>query len=251
MRPWSQSLAGSSPHNDVRLLLLLRFLHIPMAFTFTTCKTLSYHVTPRGRASRTLLQRPTSFTCLTTTSHKLHNDTMSRQYTDSWRPAQNKPSYQNNYNRSDNSNSKNRHPHLVQDARNDRADDQIAPKHASNSVQSLQRWALATANLPQQGHRSNETQIIERIERRYASEDVNRNEPSPRYSNDSGGHAEREGTPYARDVLHKRQRSISISPPTIRRMPARDRSAVAHVRDAKRRRTRSPSLPRYRGSAEQ
>jgi hypothetical protein len=107
---------------------------------------------------------------------------MSRHYTDSWRPANNNPkssyqasSYQNNsYQPS--SNYKKRRPQTDWQTKNHRADDQIAPSHTSHSVASLQRWALATAHLPQRSPRANESQIIERIERRYASEGVNRNE---------------------------------------------------------------------------
>ncbi|KAF2625339.1 hypothetical protein BU25DRAFT_423415 [Macroventuria anomochaeta] len=55
-------------------------------------------------------------------------------------------------------------------ALNERADDQIAPKAAAQSIDTLQRWALATANIAQSGHRANESQTVERIRNRYKSE---------------------------------------------------------------------------------
>lgn len=119
---------------------------------------------------------------------------MSRQYSDSWRPANNYPnssyqassyqnsSYQSSYNNHNNyqpsnyTNNKPRRPQTDWQTKSHAADDQIAPSHTSHSSGSLQRWALATAGLPQRVPRANESQIIERIERRYASEGVNRNE---------------------------------------------------------------------------
>lgn len=55
-----------------------------------------------------------------------------------------------------------------------RADDQIAPSAMSTSIDRLQRWALLTADLPQQGHmrakaRQNDREIVERIQQRYQS----------------------------------------------------------------------------------
>ncbi|KAF9693892.1 hypothetical protein EKO04_008182 [Ascochyta lentis] len=57
-------------------------------------------------------------------------------------------------------------------AMNDRADDQIAPTGAARSIDDLQRWAFATANIAQNGHRSNEVQIVERIQFRYSNSDA-------------------------------------------------------------------------------
>jgi hypothetical protein len=53
-----------------------------------------------------------------------------------------------------------------------RADDQIAPSGVSRSIDDLQRWALMTANMPQQPTmrpkaRANEDEMRERIQRRY------------------------------------------------------------------------------------
>jgi hypothetical protein len=50
---------------------------------------------------------------------------------------------------------------------NERADDQIAPNAAAQSIEALQRWALTTANIWQSGHRANEAQTVQRIRSRY------------------------------------------------------------------------------------
>ncbi|KAJ4347577.1 hypothetical protein N0V95_005314 [Ascochyta clinopodiicola] len=57
-------------------------------------------------------------------------------------------------------------------AMNERADDQIAPTAAVHSVDALQRWALATANITQHGHRPNEAHVVERIRSRYGHSDA-------------------------------------------------------------------------------
>lgn len=55
-------------------------------------------------------------------------------------------------------------------ARNEREDDQIAPKAAAASIDTLQRWAHATADIAQDGHRANESLIVARIRDRYEKE---------------------------------------------------------------------------------
>lgn len=103
---------------------------------------------------------------------------MSRPYSFSptWRPS----SFQNH---PTNDSLNNRYPPKDWTAINNKADDQIAPKHASRSTDSLQRWALATADIKQQGYGKNERQIAERIESRYADGSVDWRDPWPRYGN--------------------------------------------------------------------
>ncbi|KAF2833426.1 hypothetical protein CC86DRAFT_451130 [Ophiobolus disseminans] len=178
---------------------------------------------------------------------------MSHQYSDSYRPSGNnrtlyqnsytpnyntqhsRPAYHNNYNSRphNNNSSNNRRPWKDWDTINHTADDQIAPEHSSQSVTDLQRWARATAELPQQGYHFKETSIIERIERRYASEDVNPNAPFPRYSN---GVDEAEREPLSGDGVQSKRRR-SLSPNSLARAMSGDASAVSVMRDAKRRRT--------------
>jgi hypothetical protein len=57
------------------------------------------------------------------------------------------------------------------EAMNERADDQIAPA-AARHIDALQRWALATADIPQHGHRSNEVQMMQRIQSSYSNLDT-------------------------------------------------------------------------------
>jgi len=177
---------------------------------------------------------------------------MPRQYSDS--SGNNRPSYQNSYtpnynahndrpahqtNHSSNNYNKknvNRRPWKDWETLNHIADDQIAPKDTSHTISSLQRWAFATANLPQHGPHFKETQIVERVERRYASDGVNRNAPFPRYTNTDDDET------YSRDSMHGKRRH-SISPPSLGRRMSGD------VRNSKRRRTRSPSPVRQRAGA--
>jgi hypothetical protein len=167
---------------------------------------------------------------------------MSRQYSDSWRPPQNRPAaYQNHYSWNIYSSNKKRRPWKDQDTFNNLADNQIAPKDISHSADGLQRWALATAELLQEGHHINETQSVERIERRYASDVVNRNAPFPRYTNDMQEHREqgesRSSDTSSTDLKHNTvaKRGRSISPPSLGRLPSQDLSAISYMRDAKRR----------------
>ena len=57
-----------------------------------------------------------------------------------------------------------------QKASNERNDDRIAPQAASHSIDALERWALATANIPQRGYRANEAEMVDRIRVRYEFE---------------------------------------------------------------------------------
>lgn len=79
------------------------------------------------------------------------------------------PSNRNRWHPYPTNNNSSRWPSRNQEDRDNQADDQIAPNHVSGSVDHLQRWALATANLPQHGHGKRENEIIERIQRRYAN----------------------------------------------------------------------------------
>jgi hypothetical protein len=63
-----------------------------------------------------------------------------------------------------------RYPDKNQQALNERNDDRIAPRAASHSIDALQRWALATANIAQSGCRANEVEMIDRIRDRYEIE---------------------------------------------------------------------------------
>ena len=63
-----------------------------------------------------------------------------------------------------------RYPDKNQQALNERNDDQIVPRAVSHSIDALQRWALATANIPQSGCRYNEVEIVDRIRARYENQ---------------------------------------------------------------------------------
>jgi hypothetical protein len=180
---------------------------------------------------------------------------MSRHYSDNYHPSSNRfHPYQYNSNSNYNSNYRPTHHHnknrwhsnsysshnndhyhnrrLTQDREtlNAKVDDQIAPKDASRTISTLQQWALATADIPQFGPRSNETQIIERIELRYGSFEGHSDAPFPRHSNGVEEHSE------ATFSIVDGKRLRDASPPAREGL-----SAVAYVRDVKRRWTGEPA----------
>ena len=63
-----------------------------------------------------------------------------------------------------------RYPDKNQQALDERNDDQIAPRAVSHSIDALQLWALATANIPQSGCRDNEVEMVDRIRDRYGNQ---------------------------------------------------------------------------------
>jgi hypothetical protein len=102
-------------------------------------------------------------------------------------------------------------------------DDQIAPKSVSSSTTNLQQWARATAGFPQYGHCKNERQIVERIEARYGDYEGG----VPRYANFEEEEEEQ-----------KEEEEEVFSMMNVDGKRGRDEgwSAVAYVRDVKRRR---------------
>ncbi|KAF1849726.1 uncharacterized protein K460DRAFT_349885 [Cucurbitaria berberidis CBS 394.84] len=166
---------------------------------------------------------------------------MARPYRNNWHP------YQNNNN---NNNRKGWPKKRGWEEKLHRADDQIAPTLASRSTDDLQRWALVTANMPQQGHRKNETEIIERIQRRYEHPNNQSQTPPAPFQGLHHAPAHHDAfhepigkassppiTPYAN--AWKRPRSMS--PPSSRHSLRNDLSAFGYVQSMKRRRSRSPS----------
>ncbi|KAH7357651.1 hypothetical protein BKA66DRAFT_243421 [Pyrenochaeta sp. MPI-SDFR-AT-0127] len=132
------------------------------------------------------------------------------------------------------------------------ADDQIAPSGASGSTAHLQRWAFMTANLPQQGHRKNEMDIVERIQRRYHSpKSAQQDAPKPHelyrapaekymfYEHEKEAPGSQK---FAHGNPRKRDRSGSLSP--SRSTSHTGLSAVGYLRLMKRRRSKSPSRTR-------
>jgi hypothetical protein len=174
---------------------------------------------------------------------------MSRYYSDNFRPSSNRyhpyqnnsnshsnyrPTYHNNRgqsnyysnnNNNNNHNNHNRRSYQDRETFHAKLDDQIAPKDASRTTTTLQEWALTTANIPQFGPRSNETQTIERIELRYGTFDGHSDAPFPRYSNGVEEQSE------AKNSSMDGKRLRDVSPPVREGL-----SAMAYVRDVKRRR---------------
>lgn len=163
---------------------------------------------------------------------------MSRKHADTWRPHTKKTS---NYNWTPANHNDNLRSQKDWNDINNRLDDQIAPKHISDTTEDLQRWVTATADFPQQGHRYNEGQIIHRIDHRYGSTKQNPNEPFPRYSHLSIENDRERISEQTLLLFTKRRRSIS--PPLAGRVPA-GLSAVAHLRESKRQRLNTTSSPR-------
>jgi hypothetical protein len=192
-----------------------------------------------GCARRTITHVPSLLACLLLQqrlliSHRLstpHTFAMSHPYTNNWRPPHDdRPRYQSSWSMKPNS----RRPQKDWSEINNQADDQVAPRHAAVSIRSLERWALATSNFPQQGHRHNEAQIIDRIQQRYDSSNGNRDASMPQYSNPNALESVDE-IPPSHELMHGGavKRRHSVSPP----LSGRDQGST------KRQRTRSPPPP--------
>jgi hypothetical protein len=143
--------------------------------------------------------------------------------------------HSNNYPTHNNHSNHNRRPFQDRETFHAKLDDQIAPKDASRTTTTLQQWARATANIPQFGPRSNETQIIERIELRYGTFDGHPDAPFPRYSSRIDERSE------ATFSIKDGKRLRDVSPPVREGL-----SAMAYVRDMKKRRKDDP-VKRERG----
>jgi hypothetical protein len=157
---------------------------------------------------------------------------MAQHHQNSWRPRQQNTNY--------------KAPKVSkwQDERQ-KEDDQIAPQGVSGSANHLERWALMTADMPQQSTRrikarAIEQEIRERIQRRYQPPTqyppaTSRDEPEPmgdRMVIDLTGEDAQPDAPMPTKAT-KRPRSPS---------PVRDRPRTAnYVQTIKRRRSRSPS----------
>ncbi|KAJ8109271.1 hypothetical protein OPT61_g7584 [Boeremia exigua] len=89
----------------------------------------------------------------------------------------------------------------------EREDDQIAPKAAASSIDTLQRWAHATANIEQGGVRANEIQTMERIHDRYGIEGF-----SPSHSEDADLYAEETHADTELEVTTSQKRKQPMSP---------------------------------------
>jgi hypothetical protein len=168
---------------------------------------------------------------------------MSHPYANNWRPPHDgRPRYQNTWG----ANQNNRRPQKDWTEINNQADDLIAPPHAAISIQSLERWALATSSFLQQGHGRNEAPVIDRIQRRYDSSNGGRDASMPRYSNPNALNSKDEGTSHA-ELTHGGavKRSHSPSPPLLGRMQHHQQPrTLEYMQSTKRRRTRSPSPAR-------
>jgi hypothetical protein len=126
--------------------------------------------------------------------------------------------------------SNNRRPHKDRATQDAKLDDQIAPKSSSLTTSTLQKWAQATASFKRYAPRTNETQIIERIEARYGSFEGHDGAPVPRYSNFSEEEEDEEEEVFSM-MNHGGKRGIGAM-----EEGREGCSAVAYVRDVKRRR---------------
>jgi hypothetical protein len=99
-----------------------------------------------------------------------------------------------------------RYPDKNQQALNERNDDQIAPRAVSHSIDALQRWAFATANIAQSGYRANEVGMIERVRERYEVET-----PSLGANVDDELHAELARSDQALRTSQSRERDQPVS----------------------------------------
>jgi hypothetical protein len=125
--------------------------------------------------------------------------------------------------------SNNRRPHKDRATQDAKLDDQIAPKSSSLTTSTLQKWAHATASFKRYAPRANETQIIERIEARYGDFDG----PVPRYNNFEDEDEEEEEEEVVFSMMNGGGGKRGIGEMEEGREGC---SAVAYVRDVKRRR---------------
>lgn len=129
-----------------------------------------------------------------------------------------------------------KHTHKRQQAANERADDQIAPKAVVHSVDALERWALATANIAQNGFRANEMHIVERIQGRYAN--ANAGAPIQDSFDGRSHHAATARSDSSAQVKTTTKRKYPVSPTGASSMDAlhADDTAENGARQTKRRR---------------
>jgi hypothetical protein len=124
-------------------------------------------------------------------------------------------------------------------AQNERADDQIAPRAVTHSINALQQWALLTANLVQSGHRANETQMVERIRDRY----VNKCSPRISYGNlDQIAAVESSDIEVKVIALKKRKHSVSPTGSLSLDTLHTEDTDEADMRQTKRRQAKSPNV---------
>jgi hypothetical protein len=119
-----------------------------------------------------------------------------------------------------------------------RADDQIAPSGVSRTIEDLQRWALMTANMPQQPTigskaRANEDEMRECIQRRYEDPSQQRTEP---YQAESARASENDHV-----VIDLTEDAFPALPTKRRHSPPLEENTESYVRSIKQRRLRSPS----------
>jgi hypothetical protein len=168
-----------------------------------------------------------------------------RNYSDTYRPSGSSnrfhpyQSHNNNHNsayrpshhsKNNKYHSANRRPHKDRATQDAKLDDQIAPKSSSLTTSTLQKWAQATASFKRYAPRANETQIVERIEARYGSFEGHDGAPVPRYSNFSEEEEDEEEEVFSM-INHGGKRGIGEM-----EEGREGCSAVAYVRDVKRRR---------------
>jgi hypothetical protein len=152
--------------------------------------------------------------------YQSHNNNHNSHHNSSYRPSNNN---KNKYH------SNNRRPHKDRATQDAKLDDQIAPKSSSLTTSTLQKWAQATASFKRYAPRANETQIVERIETRYGSFEGHDGAPVPRYSNFEDEEEEEEEV--FSMMNHGGKRGIGAM-----EEGREGYSAVAYVRDVKRRR---------------
>jgi hypothetical protein len=141
-----------------------------------------------------------------------------------------KSSYRPSNNNNNKYHSNNRRPHKDRATQDAKLDDQIAPKSSSLTTSTLQKWAQATASFKRYAPRANETRTVERIEARYGNFEGHDGAPVPRYSNFSEEEEDEEEEVFSM-MNHGGKRGIGAM-----EEGREGCSAVAYVRDVKRRR---------------